>query len=498
MNDEHKKRIEGITFAIGVAVVMGIMVFNFFTEVKHGGKEYYRTQMMAIANSHAGQIHTELQTTGLCGEMAASMLSDKEKNLQEDDIINAASAIFAHTKATRVIYHENGGLGLEWDGEELRELDLTEHDYYEKASKVSDVKYTYIQEDKDGGPCILLTVPVGSGVDRSLLVFYPIEELHEMMRIISEFETGCFAALINIDGEILTSSNYESNYFTGSNLWNNVDENFSEGLNKAEKQIKSRLTGCFRAESKEGDEAKTLVYAPIQINEWTFVIGINQDYVSKREKGYWKKSGVMLAQMIGVQLFFLAVFFVFNLMGRKKREEQDSQLRAKADTDLLTGLTNKLATECRIKEYIEQNPDALAMMFVLDIDNFKKINDTLGHAFGDEVLRTFGSTIGSIFRVTDIIGRTGGDEFTIFLKFLKSDENTLKEAQKLVKFFKDFTAGEYVKYSATASIGAAVFPADGATFDALYKAADAALYKAKKRGKNQLAFYDDRDRDGKE
>ncbi|MBD5501291.1 MAG: GGDEF domain-containing protein [Lachnospiraceae bacterium] len=147
---------------------------------------------------------------------------------------------------------------------------------------------------------------------------------------------------------------------------------------------------------------------------------------------------------------------------------------------------------------MEENPDALAMMFLLDIDNFKKINDTLGHAFGDEVLRTFGRTIGSIFRVTDIIGRTGGDEFTIFLKFLKSDENTLKEAEKLVKFFEGFQAGEYVKYSATASIGAAVFPADGENFDALYKAADTALYKAKKRGKNQLAFYDDRDRKGKE
>ena len=110
------------------------------------------------------------------------------------------------------------------------------------------------------------------------------------------------------------------------------------------------------------------------------------------------------------------------------------------------------------------------------------------------MLKTLGRTISSLFRVTDIIGRTGGDEFTIFLKFLKSDENTLKEARKLVQFFKDFTAGEYVKYSATASIGAAVFPENGSDFDSLYKAADKALYKAKQRGKNQLAFYDDRDR----
>lgn len=82
----------------------------------------------------------------------------------------------------------------------------------------------------------------------------------------------------------------------------------------------------------------------------------------------------------------------------------------------------------------------------------------------------------------------------IFLKDLKDDAQTLREAEKLVKFFHGFQAGEYVKYSATASMGAAVFPAHGNDFETLYKSADKALYKAKERGKNQLAFFDDRDR----
>ena len=497
MNDEQRKLTERMVLTIIMVIVISIMVFNFFVQIRRGGEEYYRNQMTTIANTHAGQIYTDLYTTSLCGEMAAFQLAGQESS-QQSDIISAASAIFAYTDASRVIYRENGGLGIEWNGEELRELDLTKYSYYEKISKVSDVKYTYIMDDGSGDGSILLTVPVGEGVDRSLLIFYPVESLYERMRIVTEFETGCFAVLINADGTILTNSNYESNYFADSNLWNNIDEEFQEGIEKAKQQLRNRITGYFYAESKEGGEEKTLVYAPIQINEWAIVIGVNQDYVSKREKSYWKKSGTLMCQIIGISIFFLIVFTVINVVSKKKNAEHDKKLREKADTDLLTGLTNKLATENRIKEYMEENPDALAMMFLLDIDNFKKINDTLGHAFGDEVLRTFGRTIGSIFRVTDIIGRTGGDEFTIFLKFLKSDENTLKEAEKLVKFFESFQAGEYVKYSATASIGAAVFPADGEDFDALYKAADTALYKAKKRGKNQLAFYDDRDRKGKE
>lgn len=497
MKEEQRKRIEGMFFTVSMIVVMGIMFFNFYVQMQRSGEEYYENQMATIANNHAGQIYNELYTAGRCGEMSAYELATKETS-EESDIINAASAIFAYTKASRVIYHESGGTGMEWDGEELKELDLTEYSYFGKISKVSDVKYTYVQDDESGEGFILLTVPVKGGIDRSLLIFYPIEELHKMMRVITEFETGCFAALVNVDGTILTDGGYESSYLTGSNLWDNVDAEYQEAAEKARQQIKGRITGCFHTESKDGNEEKTLVYAPVQINEWAITIGVNQNYVEKREKAYWKKSGTLIAQMIGALIFFLIVFSAFNIINRKRSEEQGKRLREKADTDLLTGLTNKLATECRIKEYIEENPNSLAMMFLLDIDNFKKINDTLGHAFGDEVLRTFGRTIGSIFRVTDIIGRTGGDEFTIFLKFLKNDENTLKEAEKLVRFFHEFTAGEYVKYSATASIGAAVFPADGADFDALYKAADAALYKAKERGKNQLAFYDDRDRKAKE
>ena len=66
-----------------------------------------------------------------------------------------------------------------------------------------------------------------------------------------------------------------------------------------------------------------------------------------------------------------------------------------------------------------------------------------------------------------------------------------KEAKKVETFFKGFQAGEYVKYAATASIGVAIFPQEGSDFETLYKAADQGLYKAKKRGKNQLAFYRD-------
>lgn len=497
MEEERRESIKWLVFAVSMVVVVVIMFINFYSRGKLLGEEYYESQMTDIANAHADSIYTELKNVEAVGATAARLLSYKE-NPDKNDIRNVASTILNLTEAGYVIYHGDEESGIKWDGKELKTLDLTGFTYFRMIYRATDVKYSYIKNDGNGEAYVLIIIPVGTNADKNLLVFYPMSNIDKMLRVKTEFDANAFGVLVNIDGTVITDGTYDSNYLKNGNLWNGIKEISSTGIEKIQGQISSYMAGCFETVSKEGEEYKTLVYAPVKINQWAVIIGVDQDFVYKKELNYWKESRKMLYQLLGVLTFFFAVFLIFNYISKKKDAERDKQLREKANTDLLTGLTNKLATERLIKEYMEQNPDSMGMMFIIDIDNFKKINDTLGHAFGDEVLRTFGRNIGSVFRVTDIIGRTGGDEFTIFLKFLKTDENTLQEAKKLVNFFANFTAGEYVKYSATASIGAAVFPAHGADFNTLYKAADKALYKAKQRGKNQLAFYDDRDRKGEE
>ncbi len=205
------------------------------------------------------------------------------------------------------------------------------------------------------------------------------------------------------------------------------------------------------------------------------------------------RSTKALMNKIGVSIVAFSLILVgINVINRAKYINENKELKNKAETDLLTDLLNKVATEKNIKDYLQhEGREKKSIMFVLDIDNFKKINDTMGHAFGDEVLSTLGKQIKAEFRINDIIGRTGGDEFTIFLKDLKDDVTMIREAERVARFFKNFKVGEYTKYFATASIGAAVYPRDACDFESLYKAADQALYKAKKRGKNQLAFYRD-------
>lgn len=239
----------------------------------------------------------------------------------------------------------------------------------------------------------------------------------------------------------------------------------------------------------ENGVGKILCHFPIADTAWNLVVGIDESYLSGIQQSF---RGPIVDLIVKISISIAAaliVITVINVLVRIKVSEHSKVLEDKADTDLLTDLNNKMATERKIREYMEQYPDKQGVLFVLDVDNFKKINDTMGHAFGDEVLRNLAVRLQSMFRATDIVGRTGGDEFMVFLKDIRDITMIEREGKKIEQFFHQFEVGEYVKYSVTASVGAAVFPGDGNTFENLYKSADNALYVSKRRGKNQLTFY---------
>lgn len=225
------------------------------------------------------------------------------------------------------------------------------------------------------------------------------------------------------------------------------------------------------------------------------MVGIDESYLSGIQQSF---RGPIVDLIVKISISIAAaliVITVINVLVRIKVSEHSKVLEDKADTDLLTDLNNKMATERKIREYMEQYPDKQGVLFVLDVDNFKKINDTMGHAFGDEVLRNLAVRLQSMFRATDIVGRTGGDEFMVFLKDIRDITMIEREGKKIEQFFHQFEVGEYVKYSVTASVGAAVFPGDGNTFENLYKSADNALYVSKRHGKISLRSTKSRKRD---
>ena len=172
------------------------------------------------------------------------------------------------------------------------------------------------------------------------------------------------------------------------------------------------------------------------------------------------------------------------------REKQNNELRLKAERDGLSGLLNRESTAQRIESAIKQaQPEDYYCLMVIDFDNFKAVNDSFGHQYGDLVIKQFSDRLKDTFRETDVVGLIGGDEFFVLLKNYSDRGIVEKKASAVCGILSDINVKSTNGTNFSSSVGIALYPQDATTFEELYNAADKALYAAKTKGKNTFAFY---------
>jgi diguanylate cyclase (GGDEF)-like protein/PAS domain S-box-containing protein len=176
-----------------------------------------------------------------------------------------------------------------------------------------------------------------------------------------------------------------------------------------------------------------------------------------------------------------------------ERKQAAELINFQAYHDLLTRLPNRTLLEDRLTLAITQasrNKQKLAVMF-LDLDRFKWVNDTLGHAIGDRLLQSVSNRLGNCLRKGDTLARFGGDEFALVLPQIQSQDDAAIIAEKIINELKEpFEVDNHELY-VTSSIGIGVYPEAGETMDALIQSADVAMYYIKERGKNGYQFFDE-------
>ncbi|WKY48100.1 EAL domain-containing protein [Eubacteriaceae bacterium ES3] len=172
-------------------------------------------------------------------------------------------------------------------------------------------------------------------------------------------------------------------------------------------------------------------------------------------------------------------------------EANQERLELLAYTDTLTGIPNRKMIIEQIElmiDFNQENRHHFALVFI-DLDNFKKINDSMGHGAGDNLLIQVAGRLKAAMDERDLIGRLGGDELAILVRRQISDEKVLSYTEKLLSLLSNpFDLGEK-SVIITASFGIAIWPGDATTCSDLLKAADTAMYKAKEMGKNSVQFY---------
>ncbi|MCR5756696.1 MAG: GGDEF domain-containing protein [Selenomonas sp.] len=206
------------------------------------------------------------------------------------------------------------------------------------------------------------------------------------------------------------------------------------------------------------------------------------------KKPLWLWSEVHLVTYYRGQHPAMAFGSIRNIQAEKLWQER---ITRRANTDALTGLLSKCVAQSQIRTALRHmsSQQETATLLIIDADDFKSVNDTFGHIFGDKVLREVGQAIVRNFRQSDIKGRIGGDEFIILLPGMNNQKVLARHCHNLCRRLSRVFHGENGHQAFSISIGAAQFPCHGQSYQELFAHADQALYEAKRRGKSQYVLY---------
>ena len=180
---------------------------------------------------------------------------------------------------------------------------------------------------------------------------------------------------------------------------------------------------------------------------------------------------------------------IINIDAEKQAERA---LQDRAERDSLTKLLNKEACRRQAEEYFARFPNGVSSsLLIIDLDNFKQVNDQYGHLFGDAVLTQTAREIKKLFRNQDIVARIGGDEFLVLMRGVSDQKLVESRCQQLLNILQNVFQHQKHKLPMSCSIGVALSPEHGKSYYELFKRADQALYWAKDKGKNNFVFYNE-------
>lgn len=249
---------------------------------------------------------------------------------------------------------------------------------------------------------------------------------------------------------------------------------------------------------KEISSFLVLVQKKFDGKEHTFIPLIEHIFISKHSEQIDcilpKADGSEAWVRIIAKPLFDEEGYVLRVIGSISDISQEKQrtlrLQKQAQQDGLTNLYNRATSESMINQALGSSTLTHHILFVLDVDNFKTINDTLGHSTGDEALRKIADALRSCLRSHDLIGRIGGDEFIVLISVTQAwnAEQINQKCSQFLQALHKIELSQCIGYRIQCSIGIAVSPIDGTTYQDLFDLADKRLYEAKKQGKNTYIY----------
>lgn len=297
-------------------------------------------------------------------------------------------------------------------------------------------------------------------------------------KIISSF---CVPFSFSIESGMVLEGESEEKVFLGFSVAELGGSSFIERMIPAEREkFLSVLTG------KNSDDPEVEMLLSLCRKDGSFGFVFMRGWVVLSEQGNREIQGVMVEAAKTAKIFS-ALRSDVEKWRVKLSETEDivTSLTLYAEKDPLTQILNTAATRRQAEEYLQGGNKNCALI-IIDMDDFKQINDSYGHMTGDEVLINVAKIIRKLFRSRDIVGRIGGDEFLVLMKDVSEKEILATRCSQILEEIKNIRCNSMTENEISCSVGAVFSSQKNNTYDALFAAADKAMYRVKGSGKAEF------------
>lgn len=462
-----KNNIYAITIFI-ITLVIGISIF--FNVVQSSIEKNSRETLITNVTQQSEHLNTILNINYSYLNVLAQELS-KSEDLFSENNISLIKAFMENTDLNRTAIIDSDGNAL-YDNNVVK--NVAHRRYFKESMQGKQSLSDPLESSVDQQTRVILSVPIYKNNQVIGVVggSYNVTKLGNML-FDDLFDGQGKSFIVDQDGNLITrDKKYEKkhNIKTIDNLFDICDEK------EVKTDFNQQESDLIQIQTKK-NKSLYLAYSPLKINDW-MICYIVPVHVAQESYTFIKHYETLLATFLGLIVLSLMIYLAHS------NSRENKYLIHLSEIDPLTSVFNKETTQKLIDQKLKNHEHFCFL--ILDVDDFKSVNDNYGHAVGDKVLKNLSDLFKNHFRQTDIVGRIGGDEFIILIE----DEHIAESRiQSLLKKVNELKIEELQDFKLSISVGMAFAPSNGTTFMELYRHADHALYQTKRTGKNNYKIY---------
>lgn len=468
---EQKNFVKNYIYAITIFIitlVIGISIF--FNVVQSSIEKNSRETLITNVTQQSEHLNTILNINYSYLNVLAQELS-KSEDLFSENNISLIKAFMENTDLNRTAIIDSDGNAL-YDNNVVK--NVAHRRYFKESMQGKQSLSDPLESSVDQQTRVILSVPIYKNNQVIGVVggSYNVTKLGNML-FDDLFDGQGKSFIVDQDGNLITrDKKYEKkhNIKTIDNLFDICDEK------EVKTDFNQQESDLIQIQAKK-NKSLYLAYSPLKINDW-MICYIVPVHVAQESYTFIKHYETLLATFLGLIVLSLMIYLAHS------NSRENKYLIHLSEIDPLTSVFNKETTQKLIDQKLKNHEHFCFL--ILDVDDFKSVNDNYGHAVGDKVLKNLSDLFKNHFRQTDIVGRIGGDEFIILIE----DEHIAESRiQSLLKKVNELKIEELQDFKLSISVGMAFAPSNGTTFMELYRHADHALYQTKRTGKNNYKIY---------